>query len=209
MESKRNELIPTRWSLIKRLQNQGDAKSWEEFYHTYWRLIYGIAIKSGLTDAEAKDAAQETLITVNKNIGKLDARKEAGTFKGWLLKTTRWKIKNQFRKRRNDHLNGSLFNDSDSETDPLHGIPDVSGGCFDSLWESEWLQHTLGLALENVRRSANPRHYQIYHLHVVRETPANEVARKLGINVGLVYLAKCRIGALVRKEVERIESESL
>src|SRR5262245_28103531 len=68
MMAERDELLPTRWSLLSRLKNWDDQASWQEFFDTYWKLIYGVAIKAGLTDAEAQDVVQETVITVAKNL---------------------------------------------------------------------------------------------------------------------------------------------
>ena len=90
-------LTATRHSLVERLTDLGDQRKWQEFFETYWRLIYGVARKGGLTDAEAQDVVQETVITVAKNITKYE--REAGSFKGWLLHITRWRIADQFRKR--------------------------------------------------------------------------------------------------------------
>ena len=91
-----DELLPTRQSLLSRLRDWDDQESWREFFETYWRLIYSVARKSGLTDDEAQDVVQETVITVAKNIGKYDPRE--GSFKSWLLHTTRWRIADQFRR---------------------------------------------------------------------------------------------------------------
>jgi len=44
------ELIPTRDSLLSRLKNREDQESWQDFFHTYWKLVYGVASKAGLTD---------------------------------------------------------------------------------------------------------------------------------------------------------------
>jgi hypothetical protein len=38
-------LIPTRRSLLNRLKNWEDQDSWEEFFNTYWRLIYRTALR--------------------------------------------------------------------------------------------------------------------------------------------------------------------
>ena len=62
--------IPTRYSLLSRLQDREDQDSWKDFFDTYWRLIYSFAIKSGLTDAEAQDVVQETVISVAQDIQK-------------------------------------------------------------------------------------------------------------------------------------------
>ena len=47
-----HELIPTRATLISRLKDWRDESSWQDFFNTYWRLIYGIAIQGGLTPEE-------------------------------------------------------------------------------------------------------------------------------------------------------------
>src|SRR5437870_13042270 len=92
-------LVATRRSLVDRLENWDDRKHWQEFFDTYWRLIYSAARKSGLADAEAQEVVQETVITVAKKVGKLRYDPAIGAFKGWLLHITRWRIADQFRKR--------------------------------------------------------------------------------------------------------------
>jgi hypothetical protein len=37
--------IPTRQSLLNRLKDWGDQSSWQDFFDTYWQLIYNVAIK--------------------------------------------------------------------------------------------------------------------------------------------------------------------
>ena len=60
--------IPTRYTLLSRLEDRGDQDSWKDFFDTYWRLIYSVALKSGLTEAEAQDVVQETIISVARDI---------------------------------------------------------------------------------------------------------------------------------------------
>src|SRR5882724_5301151 len=84
------DFIPTRYSLLSRLQNWDDQESWKNFFDTYWRLIYSIALKSGLTEAEAQDVVQETIICVAKDINKFKRDRQFGSFKGWLRNLTRW-----------------------------------------------------------------------------------------------------------------------
>ena len=91
--------MATRRSLVDRLADWDDQRRWQEFFDTYWKLIYSAARKSGLTDAEAQEVVQETVITVAKNIDKLKYDPAIGSFKGWLLQITRWRIADQFRKR--------------------------------------------------------------------------------------------------------------
>ncbi len=95
--------IPTRYSLLSRLENWEDWGSWKEFFDTYWQLIYSTAIKSGLTETEAQDVVQETIICVAKDINKFKRDRERGSFKGWLRNLTRWRIADQLRKRVRAH----------------------------------------------------------------------------------------------------------
>jgi RNA polymerase sigma-70 factor (ECF subfamily) len=56
----RRDAIPTRYSLLSRLQKWDDQESWKDFFDIYWRFIYSVAVKSGLTEDEAQDVVQET-----------------------------------------------------------------------------------------------------------------------------------------------------
>ena len=93
-------LIPTRRSLITRLKNWDDQESWKDFFDTYWRLIYGVATKAGLNDAEAQEVVQETIIAAAKQMEGFKYDPKIGSFKGWLLIQTRWRIADKMRKRR-------------------------------------------------------------------------------------------------------------
>jgi hypothetical protein len=94
------EPIATRQSLLERLKDWGDQTSWQDFFDTYWRLIYNVALKAGLTDAEAQEVVQETVIAVAKKIPGFQTDPDRGSFRAWLMRLTRWRITDQFRKRR-------------------------------------------------------------------------------------------------------------
>jgi RNA polymerase sigma-70 factor (ECF subfamily) len=93
------DFLPTRRSLLSRLKSCDDQTGWQEFFETYWRLIYGVAIKAGLNDAEAQDAVQETVIAVSKYIGEFTYNPEKCSFKTWLLRLTRQRVWRQLQKR--------------------------------------------------------------------------------------------------------------
>src|SRR6266498_1052034 len=99
MPVQKDELIPTRATLLQRLKDWQDRSSWQEFFDTYWKLIYGVARKAGLTDAEAQDVVQETLVSVAKHMPTFNYDPALGSFKAWLLNMTRWRMISQFRKR--------------------------------------------------------------------------------------------------------------
>src|SRR3989441_9251960 len=127
-------LLPTRRSLLNRLKNWDDQESWKDFFDTYWKLIYGVALKAGLTDAEAEEVVQETVIAVAKKMGGFEYDPEIGSFKSWLLHTARWRISDQFRKRLpGAAAGGGRRREKDTRTSPIERIPDPAGPGLEAI----------------------------------------------------------------------------
>ena len=197
MRAPRDPLLVTRRSLVDRLVDLEDRQRWQEFFESYWKLIYGVARRAGLNDAEAQDVVQETVITVSKNISKYE--REAGSFKNWLLHITRWRIADQFRRRAPGDVQRRCDFEPREGTATIDRVPD--GFDIGSVWEDEWEHRLLETALGRVKRRVEARHYQIFDCAVLKEWPAAKVARELGVNVAQVYLIKHRISGMVKKEV--------
>jgi RNA polymerase sigma factor (sigma-70 family) len=198
--------LPTRYSLLSRLQNWDDQDSWKDFFDTYWRLIYAVALKSGLKESEAQDVVQETVISVAKSIHKFKHDQNRGSFKGWLRNIARWRIADQMRKR------GKLDAENDvmvvEELSPeLVEIPDPSPAISEERWEEEWQANLLEAAIERVKQRVKEEHYQMFDFYVIKRWPVTKVARVLGTNIGQVYLAKHRISSLIKKEVRSLEKK--
>jgi RNA polymerase sigma factor (sigma-70 family) len=197
-------LLATRRSLVDRLADWEDRKHWQEFFDTYWKLIYSAARKSGLTDAEAQEVVQETIITVAKKIDKLKYDPAVGSFKGWLLQITRWRIADQFRKREPGNRKIPRSPD-DRATATIERVPDPRGVDLKALWEREWQENLLAAAFARVRKRVDPKQFQIFDCYVRKEWPAQKVAEQLGVSIGRVYLARHRVSALLKKEIKQIE----
>ena len=148
MRIKSSELIPTRATLIEKLKNWQDQASWQEFFDIYWRLIYCVGRKAGLTEVEAQDVVQETLMSVAKHIPTFKYDPGLGSFKAWLLNATRWRIIDQIRKRCPVALSSSHNRDDTTRTKTVERIPAPSGYDLDAKWDCEWREHIQQKALE-------------------------------------------------------------
>ena len=198
-----DDSLATRASLLGRLKNWDDAGSWEEFAQTYSRLIRGVAIQSGLTEAEAKDVEQETLLCVAKTIHEFESNPERGSFKSWLLNLTRWRIADQFRKRPPAPGPPSDATPTRDRTSTVERVPEPAE--LDAVWESEWRKNVLETAFVRVGRRVKPKHLQIFDLYALRHWPAARVARELGVNIVQVYLVNHRLTKLMKREVAYLE----
>jgi RNA polymerase sigma factor (sigma-70 family) len=202
------ESSPTRWSLVNRLKNWDDQESWKAFFSTYWKLIYSVAIKAGLTDAEAQEVVQETVVTVAKKMASFKADPALGSFKGWLLLITKRRIVDQLRKRPppGRFRENKERPDETARTATLNRIPDPESLQLDNRWEEEWQQNLVDAAIERVKPKVNPKQFKIFYLHVLKKFPVRQVAKTLNVNMAQVYLAKHRISKLIKKEFKYLET---
>jgi len=204
-----DELIPTRGSLLSRLKDWQDETSWKVFFDTYWKLIYNAAIKAGLTDAEAQDVVQETVISVFKTIPDFQYKAAGGSFKSWLLQLTCWRIADQFRNRQRHIRPAKRLADSTARTATVEAVPDPAGSGLEAIWDDEWEQNLISAATDRVKRAVDPKQYQIFDLYVLKNWPARKVASVLKVNLGRVYLAKHRIGTMIKQEIKYLQTKPI
>jgi RNA polymerase sigma-70 factor (ECF subfamily) len=197
----------TRKSLIARLENWEDQRTWDEFYQTYWRLIYSVAIKSGLRQDEAFDCVQETILSIAKQSKKNLYDPEQGSFKTWLMNMTRWRINDQFRRRKKDTAMLEAAWESDRKTSAIDRVEDPAGEVLPRLWETEWKKNLADAALARVKAQVSPKQYQIFDCYVIKQWDAREVQEKLNVSMAQVYLAKHRVGAVLKHELAKLEDE--
>jgi RNA polymerase sigma-70 factor (ECF subfamily) len=201
-----DELIPTRATLLHRLKNWQDNPSWQDFFDTYWKLIYDIATKAGLNVDEAKDVVQETMISVAKQMPDFEYDR-AGSFKTWLFKLTRWRIADQLRKRQGSSAD-DLADDIDADTKLKDKIEDPTSESLNALWDAEWEKHLLDAAMEKVKRRIDPEKYQIFDFYVNKEWPPAKIAESFNIPVSQVYLAKHRVSEMIAEEIKKLEMKT-
>jgi len=205
----------TRQSLIERLKDWDDHKSWDEFYQTYWRLIYSVATKAGLRPDEASEVVQETVLTIAKQQQQTDPKKiydpAQGSFKNWLLNITRWRIADQFRKRQRDQKLVTPLKEDESgqETAALEKLADPKGFDLEKEWDSEWNTNLTKAAMHRVKGKVSPKQYQIFDCYVIKGWPSEQVQETLNVSATQVYLAKHRVGKLVKQEIESLQHQLL
>jgi RNA polymerase sigma-70 factor (ECF subfamily) len=190
---------------LSRLQDWEDNESWRVFFNTYWRLIYSVALKSGLTETEAEEVVQETIICVAKDIQKFKRERQRGSFKGWLRNLTRWRIADQLRKRA--VAVGALKAEGDRSYLSVGVSDELADANAVADWEREWRWNLLQAAMDRVKVRVNEEQYQLFDFCVVKQWPVSRITKTLGVSPARVYLARHRISRLVEKEGRRLERE--
>jgi len=198
-----DDLTPTRQSLLERLKDASDDESWRRFFETYWRLIYFTGLKAGLSEVEAQDLVQETVISVFRSRERFQYARQNGSFKKWLLQLTHWRIIDQLRKRqkRLARLNRHGKPGS-SHTKLMEQIPEPPSLNLTATWDQEWIDNLMQAAVETVKKKVNPKHWQIFDLYTFQEWPIRRITAALGVSAARVYLVKHRLRKMLRKELE-------
>ena len=199
----------TRSSLLRRLRNWDDHGSWQQFFDTYWKLIYSVAIKAGLSDAEAHDVVQETVVAVARQMQAKGFDRHRSSFKNWLCRITRRRIIDHLRVRKPDHpaRRAVTAPSTSTGTDALHRIPDPASVELDAIWAEEWQKNLVDVAIERIKTQVGVKQFQIFDLYVLKNVPLRKVAETLHVSATLVYVTKHRVSALVKREVRRLEKE--
>jgi RNA polymerase sigma-70 factor (ECF subfamily) len=199
MEEK-TDLIPTRASLLSRLKRLDDSESWQVCYDTYWKLIFNAARRAGLTETEAEDVVQETLLSVARGIQNFNYDKTRGSFKGWLIKTTAWRIQDQLRKR----VPGRLEFVAELQED-IHPIIENE---VKNVWDTEWDNNIISAATERVKRRISPKHFQIFDLAVLRGWSTARISAELNISSSCVYITKHRVNICFKAELATLRRKT-
>ena len=200
-----DEFIPTRQSLLSRLKRWDDQESWRDFFDTYWKFLYSVAVKSGLSDDDARDMVQETVVAVAKGLrdGRFKAA-EGSSFKAWLKLIVQRRVASHLRRRRLPLAEPVASDEETGLTPLLEKVPTPEVGVVSEVWEEEWARNLADAAIERVKRRVGAKQFQMFDLYALKEWPVGEVARTLHANIAQVYLAKHRVTALIKQETERL-----
>jgi len=205
-----DSLLPTRQSLLTRLRDWQDQEGWREFFDSYWRLIYNVARKSGLGDAEAQDVVQTTFMYLARRMPSFRYDRARGSFKSWLRVVTRSRI-SVYRRR---EKTGEKFNreplpgDEGDEVSAMGQIPDPAADALDEVWQREWEENLLQAAFHRVRSKVSAQQLLIFRLATSDDLPLTQVAKKLDVSLAQVYLARHRVGKLLKAEAQRLRRET-
>jgi RNA polymerase sigma-70 factor (ECF subfamily) len=210
MAEPKDDSYPTRSSLLRRVKDTEDQPSWREFNDIYGKLIFRFAIKAGLTEDEAQEVVQETMISAARHLPGFRYDPKVCSFKTWLLNLSAWRVQDQLRKRQapsapQPSRPGNDSTDTASRTSAVERVPDPAGGPLEAIWDEEWRTNLLDTALARVKARVDARQWQIFDLYALKQWPVADVVKALGVNAGRVYLARHRISSLLKGELKRLE----
>jgi RNA polymerase sigma-70 factor (ECF subfamily) len=191
----------TRVSLLLRIRDNRDAEAWGQFVEIYAPLVYGLARRHGVQDADAADLTQEVLQTVLRSAPTFVYDPARGSFRGWLLTVAR----NRLRKWVNDEKRHPPGCGGEEAQRALKEQPAPEEEI--ARWDQEYRQRLFEWAAEKVRPSFRPATWQAFWQTAVAHRDALAVAAELGMSVGAVYIAKSRVLARIKEQIQLLPED--
>jgi RNA polymerase sigma factor (sigma-70 family) len=200
--------LPTAATLLEKLHDPEDQRSWKRFYDTYAKLLENYAVRAGLDADSARDAVQDTLIEVARRISTFEHRPGRSAFKCWLFRIIQNRVTDRFRRTKYRVVGEKVDREVPLDEKTLDEVP-LQTDEMEELWDAEWRKHLLETALSRVRLEVKPQIYQMFHLHVMSNVAAAEVAKRFQTKLMRVYWAKFRVQRRIRAIMREMEKSGL
>jgi len=195
------EQYHTRETLLERIRNQHDEKSWEEFVFYYRHYIYIICRRMNLGHHDAEEVVQKVLLKMWNKLPGFDYDKTR-RFRSWLAQVTGNCVRDFFRynKRQVDKVEKAGADASSFHADRT-AVPDV-----EKIAEKEWETYIANMALNNIRDKFSEKTISLF-LELSGGETAQSLSGKFDIPANTISVYKKRVTAKLCEEIRRLNVE--
>lgn len=193
------EFPATRYSLIARVQSPENREAWEDFVLAYRPVIYRMARRRGLQDADAQDLTQAVLMRIAGAIDRWEPTDSGVRFRHWLSRVAKNAIINAITRSPQDAAAGGTAAQDllAQQTEP---DSDLEAELARERMREQYLR-----AAAVVRNDVNPETWLAFELSVIEGESCEKVSQLIGKSVGTVYAARSRVMRRLRDEVQQLE----
>ncbi len=179
-------------SLLRRLRNSANQEDWARFTNLYAPLVFHWGRSQGLDANDAADLVQEvmTKLVVKLRDFKYDPNLK---FRGW-LRVVSVNQARDIQRLANRYKTFALTEQHDSEQ--------ADGNAVDLFDQREYSAYLVTRGRDLIRAEFEPTTWEACWMYAVDGKSATQVAQELGITANAVRIAKCRVFARLRKELE-------
>ena len=193
------EFPQTRFSLIAQVQSPEDREAWDQFVLIYRPVIYRMARRRGMQDADAQDLVQTVFMRLAASIQRWEKTDPETKFRHWLRRVARNAIVSAFSRQPKDAAAGGS-----EMLNLLAEQPEIEKDVEQEL-ATEAMREQYLRAAAVAKTDVDPDTWRAFELTVVRGQSCDEAAALLGKSVGAVYAARSRVMRRLREQVQRMQ----
>lgn len=177
-----------------------DQSAWHRFETRYAPLIASWCRRWGAQSSDAEDIGQEVLLALCKQMSTFQYDKTQ-SFRGFLRTIARRAWCDLLDKRRRQ----AIATGDSAVLSLLENQGD--GEAFAEQLEMEWRQELLERAMQRVQKRVKPHTWNAFEALTRDGLSGAEVAERLEMKIGAVWVAKSKIKKMLQEELATLERE--
>lgn len=195
------DLPDTSHSLIARVKDLADGAAWTEFLAIYRPVVYRMARRRGMHDADSQDLTQRVFLAISQAIDGWKPGPDRPPFRAWLVTVTRNAITKAITRTPPDRGAGSS-----SVMELLAGeFADDPDSTAELLRESR--REALRWASEQIRPEFNDLTWRLFWETSIQGRPVADVVASCGCSPGTVYTARFRVLQRLKDKVQEVSKQ--
>ena len=192
------EFPETSHSLIARVKDLADGAAWTEFVGIYRPVVYRLARKRGMQDADAQDVTQRVFLSISQAIDGWESEPNRPPFRAWLVTVTRNAITKLLSRTRPDIGAGSS-----SVMELLDALP-ADDSQTTAEFASESRREAFRWASEQILPEFSETTWLLFWETAVQGRSVAEVASATGRSAGAIYMARFRVLERLKEKVQEV-----
>jgi RNA polymerase sigma factor (sigma-70 family) len=194
--------LNTRLTLIARIKDQQDERSWEDFAHYYKNYLTAVIVNMGVNRSECDDITQHVLLTVWQEIPSFDYQSDRGKFRSWLARIA-WNYVRKF--FRNSHRLTKAVEDGHLPKLERY-LKDSQEAEIEGVFQTEWEVYIAKLAWGNIAAGLNEKVRSLFEQYM-NDIDEKTIAANLEIPLASLRVYKGRVKVKLCHEIKRLEDE--
>lgn len=188
------EFPETNHSLIARVQDLDDGASWTEFLGIYQPVVFRMARKRGLQDADSHDVVQQVFVSISRAIERWEESPDKPPFRAWLATIARNAITNSLTRRPRDAASGSS-----SVIDLLNAQPVAAETSAEIRAEAK--KEFVRWAAEQIHGEFTTDTWDVFWRTAIEGQPIADVVKTTGRTAGSIYVIRYRVIARLKEKI--------
>ena len=192
----------TSLSLLDRIRETDDAKSWDRLVALYAPLLKRWIVWYQVQESDADDIVQDVLTVVARDLATFEHNQRAGAFRSWLRTILVNRIREFWRSRKYQPMATGTSSIEEKLQQLQDDTSDVS-----QMWNREHDQYVLKKLIHVVQGQFEQRTWQAFKRQVFEGQEPQRVAGDLEMSMSGVYTAKYRVLNALRRESKGLIDE--
>jgi len=194
------EFPETDYSLIDRVKDMSNGASWLDFMRIYQPVVYRLARRRGMQDADAHDIVQQVFASISRSLASWKPAKDQPPFRAWLTTIARNAITTALTRRRPDQGTGSS-----SVADVLEQVPNAEQTNTELIMEAR--REIVRWAAKQIRPEFTELTWDIFWKTAMQEFSVAEVSKSTGRSIGAIYVTRHRVLSRLKEKIAEVSNQ--